>query len=318
MAREVLFCFANYSPKREKYLLHTPEMMPDIGNWTMAWGVGFPFRDSEQGYFIYNLGDPLEAAKKADVLFIGNSKIQFAMDSDLLSATLSKYNNSFFMLGFGDNEGSKIYDYFFRRHVFKNKLIIIHGEAFFNRDGSIPTNDALNPSRDHITFHRKIEIWYKYFIYRYILKHFPVFVGYDKAVLNPNAKNAVYRNNLNGDWNFSKNFGNRFEGDDVRAIEAEKIEPGEDSLDIAREFKELTAKNGSKILIVSIPSNKKFQSDWTVKKIAEHIKVPYLNLDIKGLVTFDGIHLNEKSSKLVTRKLLEQMEEGDFLEKNPN
>lgn len=72
------------------------------GQWYLAWERRIGHRDHE--VLFYGIGESIDHAKRADILFLGNSRTQFGFSSEVLTEFFASRGLRFFNLSFGHGE----------------------------------------------------------------------------------------------------------------------------------------------------------------------------------------------------------------------
>src|SRR5262245_45845583 len=110
----------------------SPIRYPDP-SWYLAFDGG-PQLDDYVLY--YGLGASIAHARDADILILGNSRVQFAFPDDALRAFEATHGVTIFSLGFGYVEGYSLPLDIIRKFDLRPKLVLVNVDHFFGDDES--------------------------------------------------------------------------------------------------------------------------------------------------------------------------------------
>jgi hypothetical protein len=106
---------------------------------------GANYADYEHGAFWYDLEPAaLAAAAKADVIFLGNSRLQVALSTPATADWFSAASASYYLMGFSYFENMVFEGEILRRIHPRASVYVIDLDDFFARSDSIPMNTILH------------------------------------------------------------------------------------------------------------------------------------------------------------------------------
>jgi hypothetical protein len=250
------------------------------------------YSDYEHGALYYGL-EPLaiEAMRTADVLFLGNSRVQMGWDSEILKRRFSQLGIRYYVLGFGYVEQMRFALALIEHQELRPKALVINADPFFEDVVTEASRPILEKSFAEVE---------PGFIYRRALYRLKSTIcGPASSLKNTLAcsggRGTIYRNRLDGIWrppSWPKS-------DPI-------INPPPTSLtwsttiatfvtNAARFRAQVDVKRECMILTV-IPAH-----EWSTSPaidIARSLGFPVVIPDLPGLSTSDGSHLTADSAKL--------------------
>lgn len=102
------------------------------------------FGDLEHEAFYYGLFGTDRELRQADVLFIGDSHLQFAFSRPNVLPFFAARHSHFLLAGFGYAEGWQFIDEVFKRHPPSPKILVINEDGFFARPASEAARQVFN------------------------------------------------------------------------------------------------------------------------------------------------------------------------------
>jgi len=95
------------------------------------------YGDFEHGALLYSM-EPgaVEQVKKADVLFLGNSRAQYAFSTEASIAAMNDTGIPWYAMGFGFGAKSDMPEAMFKAHDLKPKLVVINADPFFSESAA--------------------------------------------------------------------------------------------------------------------------------------------------------------------------------------
>jgi hypothetical protein len=100
----------------------------------LAYCGGGNYADFEHGAFYFNLEPPaLDYARNADVLVLGNSRLQVALSNDATADWFKRASARYYLLAFSYNEDMVFTDELLRRMNPRARVYIINVDDFFER-----------------------------------------------------------------------------------------------------------------------------------------------------------------------------------------
>ncbi len=111
----------------------------------IAYCDGTSYGDYEHGAFWFDLEPSAQnSASNAEVLFLGNSRIQFALSTAVTADWFSAASARYYLLGFTFNEGVSFAEALLHRIRPKAKVYVINVDDFFNRWESPPAKAVMH------------------------------------------------------------------------------------------------------------------------------------------------------------------------------
>ena len=95
------------------------------------------YGDFEHGALLYGM-EPgvVEQVKKADVLFLGNSRAQYAFSTEASISAMNASGEPWYAMGFGFGAKSDMPEAMFKAHDLKPKLVVINADPFFSESAA--------------------------------------------------------------------------------------------------------------------------------------------------------------------------------------
>lgn len=147
------------------------------------------FADYEHGAYYLGLQDrAVENLKRADVVFLGSSRVQFGYSTRSTRAFFDRKHVSYHLLGFGYVEQMKFAQALVQRHDLAPRVMVINVDPFF-QDYASPMGNAL--IEGDWTMRRG------YYLKRFAHAALPVYCRL--LTCKPQAQ-AIYRRTSTGEW----------------------------------------------------------------------------------------------------------------------
>jgi hypothetical protein len=256
---------ADYSP--ETYL-----------SYCQATGYG----DYDHGAFWFDLEpDAIEAAQRADVLFIGNSRMQMGLSTPATSDWFASRDASYYLLGFSHNV-----NFVFETHLLaklhpRARVYVLNVDRFFRPIGSAPAQAVLGDSTARARYETKRD-WQP--VHRTLCRRLPSLCG---------DEHAFFRSRPTGAWKVA--------GGALRVAPvsyADGPEDGEAVLpaygDSARKFVASLPVPRECVILTYIPYMK--TDTATANSVARALGMDLVAPRLDGLATFDQSHLDQASA----------------------
>ena len=229
------------------------------------------------------------AAAKARVLFIGNSRTQFAFSSDATANWFASLSESYYLLGFSHYE-----NYTFEAPLLRNlrpraKVYVINIDSFFERSETGPGKTVMEDESSRTRYEQKHQ-WQG--IHKPICTAFKAFCG-DGV--------AIFRIRSTGAWRVTgwqpTSAPVSYDDDIDQKMVASYTALGKQF------FPSLSADRGCTILTI-VPSVK--TGVGTAKAIASALGFNLVAPRLSGLVTIDRYHLEPESARRWSAAFLEE------------
>ena len=261
------------------------------------------YGDYDHGAFWYALEPAaVEAAARAEVLFIGNSRMQFGLSAPELDGWFVRKSIDYYLLGFSHNENYLFFDPLLKKLNPQASLIIINVDNFFEDRLSGPA-DSLMHSSDALNRYRQKRIWQTF--HRRICWPMNFICGDGLSFI---------RSRESGTW--------IFKGDDLLDIMATRdqsvsYDSAVDQETVsryvarARDFLDRIPVERGCIVLTNVP--KSHISAGTAEGVAELLELPLVAPAISGLRTFDESHLDTDSASRWSSDFIKLL--GPYVEK---
>jgi hypothetical protein len=277
---------------------------PPDSDWYLASDFKGPL---DHDVLYYNFGKSIENAKKADILFLGNSRVQLGLDRGLLESFAKRNCLNYFNMAFANVESYQFPLMIIRKYDLRPKVIIINAEDF---TGSLSflAQDVISQGRLQSVLlfflrnatYKDILVLHSY-APRWIRETF-------SATLKEHVyKHVVYRSRVTGQWSRPASrksipITNKNESDCEAGIK-------EKTFDNAKRFKEEMSKRGTRVVLTLVPHN--YSSQNCAEQLAKHIGALMIGVDWHGLSTVDLSHLTKESSQRFTEEFLRKFETSE-------
>ncbi|MEM6986957.1 MAG: hypothetical protein AAF499_10490 [Pseudomonadota bacterium] len=95
------------------------------------------YGDFEHGALLYNFEpDAVEQIKRAEILFLGNSRTQYTFSSQPVVDALDATGKPWYIMGFGFGARSEIPEDMFNEYQLRPRMLVINADPFFNAEPS--------------------------------------------------------------------------------------------------------------------------------------------------------------------------------------
>jgi hypothetical protein len=246
------------------------------------------YADYEHGALFYGLErSAIDSIRRAEVLFVGNSKAQAAFSSKAVRDYFNSINVRFFVMGFGYGDESAFPQAILKKWGVFPKVLVINADPFFSEKLSPPAQDSLEGQPA--------------FLWRLVLKS--LFQHVHRTVclvansVCPESEPSIFRSARDGQWNW------------IGPYVAEKSVPIDRSAQttITPEEFEMAQRLGEKFLdqvgldrqcvVLTGTPNSFLDSTAIAITLAASLKTNSIFPPTDGLSTLDGVHLNLASAE---------------------
>jgi hypothetical protein len=238
--------------------------------------------------------------RAAEVLFLGNSRLMFALRPNLLRPFFADRGISYYVMGFGFREGDRFPLEIIRRFDLRPKLVIVNADGFFghvlspwaeavNRDTPFAARklqweaEAAHEARRHL--HRLAPNWLQLFG--------TPGLGLRRAFI-------AYRARSDGTWDISP-WPEGLQGFTEPPADGRPLARTE--IAAAQAFKAELDRRGARLVLTHVPSPEPMPGGAPAG-FAELLGVPLVLVDVPGPTTYDNSHLSEGTAHDWTRGLL--------------
>jgi hypothetical protein len=237
------------------------------------------YGDYDHGAFWFDLEpEASSAAKNADVLFLGNSRMQFGFSSEAVSHWFSSAAVRYFLLGFSHDANHNFEAPLLDKLGPQAKVYVINSDLFFEEYLSPPVR-AVTRDRSAKARYQQKRGWQR--IHRALCESVPSICG-DEI--------AFFRSRETGDWLVQ---GGRLESAPVSYVEGIDQEVLEAYTAAGRKFLSHLPVARECVILTMVP--KLGTSSETAEAVASALGLNLVAPRLEGLNTFDGSHLDQQS-----------------------
>lgn len=254
---------------------------------------------------LYHGTDPvaMRHLREADVLFVGTSRMMFALRAQVITPWAIAHGVTYYALGFGHRDGDEWVLDVIRRHDLRPKLVVANVDGFFGRPRSAWANRV---RRDSMFGAAKLQLEGEigHEARRAIHRVIPNWIDlYGRPGFAFGNEFIAYRSRENGVWRVSPwpapsmaapamDFGVEPVGDRIAAP--------------ARAFKSELDRRGAQLVLTFVPTPA--SDGGNPVALGELLGVPVVGMDVDGLTSHDGSHLSEDSAVFWSRRLTQDLQ----------
>lgn len=283
------------------------DIFPWIGgcNWRgydaehyMAYCHSQRYGDYEHLAFWYE-SEPeiIDNLKKAKVLFLGNSRTQYAFSTNSVDSFFEKNGINHYVFGFGMNSQNIVPEKMIRRYTLNPKLLVINADPFFTNRSS-KTNRIMLATTWLVEWEVLIKKWQQK-LQREICSSSER--RYIKWLVCGSGK-VLYRSRENGHW-VTKYF---HKNKRIPVGESDRyLETIDQAVDIGKDFIKQLDLDKSCVVITATPQVRTPLKYATALSQRLGIKAIFPNVD--GLLTIDKSHLDSESAERWSSIFLQQI-----------
>lgn len=245
--------------------------------------------------------DAIQALRDADVLFLGNSRLMFALRPRTLDRFFAERNLDYYVMGFGFREGDRFPLEILRRFDIRPRLVVVNADGFFGKDMSEWAVNVIDDSHfEAVKYQRENEVTHD--VRRVVHQLVPNWLDlFERPGVDKGREFIAYRSRSNGTWRPSPWPSH---GETVpQYMPSAQAAPW--TLDAARAFKQELAARGSKLVLTFVPTPTPDTRE--AADVAEELDVPLAAPLIDGLTSHDDSHLTEDSATIWTERFLQAL-----------
>lgn len=230
--------------------------------------------------------------RAADVLFVGNSRLMFALRPSVMRPYFARAALSYYVLGFGFAEADRFPLAIIRRFDLRPKLVVVNTDGFFG-GGLSAWAEVVN--RDTTFASRKL-VWETNTAHRartileVVAPHWASLLG--RPGLPAIRTFDTYRSRLDGTWQVVPW---PPDGRPFNPRPPDGPRPARGELAAARAFFDDLTGRGARIVLTRVPTPK-LNLGGSPAAFAELLGVPLIVAEAPALTTFDDSHLGEASA----------------------
>ena len=257
----------------------------------LAYCGGGNYADFEHGAFYFNLEPPaLENARDADVLVLGNSRLQVALSNDATADWFKNASAKYYLLAFSYNENMNFTEELLRRVNPRASVFIINVDDFFDRRETAAAKSILRDPDAQSRYQWK---HFSQALHQRICGAFPALCGQRFVIFRSRETGAYYRIPHNEPV-YPQNAVSYNPTVDQAAVS--------DSAARAIDFLKQFAK-GKCVILTNTPYPETKMGEAAA--IASGAGLPLVAPQLDGLNTSDGYHLDRPSADRWARAFLE-------------
>jgi hypothetical protein len=270
---------------------------PDVGSYYLAYDRG----GQVDHHVIYHGIDreALARLRAAEVLFLGNSRLMFALETGALRAFFATRGLTYYVMGFGHTEQDDFPVRIIAKYDLRPSVVVVNADGFF-WDGESAW--AARTVRESWFDAWKLQVeseashWVRRRLHAAIPHYVDLYEGGQELV--------VFRSRLDGTWFVANEF------DEEIPFEwpsSDRHEPSRRSLQAAEAFKRELDARGARLILGLVPAPE--ASIYRAQVVAAHLGVPLVAPTVSQLATVDRSHLTAASSWRFERAFLAALAE---------
>ena len=255
------------------------------------------FGDYDHGAFWFGLESAaVEAASAADVLFLGNSRMQFGLSTGVLGSWFDEQGISFYLMGFSHHD-----NYLFAKPLLRKinpaaTMYVVNIDNFFEQQLTGPANAVMNEP-DALNRYKQKYYWQK--AHQLLCGSIAWVCGNGLSFIRERSR---------GEWIFggadflaASDFSNQRLAYDS-SVDKELVDRYE--VPAAAFLSTLTSQPNC-IVLTNIPN---FDiSAGTAQALSDRLGLPLVDPRLSGLITFDGSHLDTDSASIWATAFVDQL-----------
>lgn len=283
--------------------------LPSVGYKNVRSGEFFAYSDDlgslEHDILFHNINDITSHIKNADVLFVGNSRMQMGWDHNLLRKIASSADLKIFNLSCGNSEGITFFAELIKKHDIRGKIVVV------NIDSSTPNISGPAAIAMQTPFMHSLESVLSktsYFHSKALAESFlseRIISDIDHHSYYVRIRATILRDFNDGFWIYRHwgvlNGKGKLCSDEKRGFREE------DALPKVAHFMQTMKDHNNFIILTQVPSTD--SSPLDVHAITSSIGgTPLLySQEYSTMWTYDGSHLNTESATRFTEEVLPQI-----------
>jgi hypothetical protein len=240
------------------------------------------YGDFDHGALLFDLAPAAtRAAQRADVLFLGNSRLQFGLSSNATRQWFTGHGRSHYLLGFSHLENMTFVRPLLERLRPQAKAYVINVDRFFTTEESEPGGQLLHGTDMERRYRQKAS-WQT--LHRALCGAHPGWCG---------QKLAFYRELQDGHWTQAS--GTPDAPQAIAEGEISERDQWPQYAELARQYIASLPVPRECVLLTHVPSPHSKTAE--ARFIADAVGLPLIAPEVPGLQTFDDTHLNVPSAQ---------------------
>lgn len=228
----------------------------------------------------------------ADVLFVGNSRLMFALRPAVLRPGFAALGRSYYALGFGFREADRFPLALIRRFDLRPRLVVVNADGFFG-GGLSPWAELVNRDTPFAARKLRWEAETAHDVRRAVHVVAPNWLAlFGRPGLGHARELNLYRSRLDGTWQVSPWPESRA-AFQPPSLAGQALSRGE--IAAARAFKAEMDARGARIVLTRVPTPEPHGGAGPAR-FAALLQVPLVVVETPGLTSGDRSHLDQASA----------------------
>jgi len=248
----------------------------------LAYCQGTSYADYEHGAFQFDLEPAaLVSAKNADVLFLGNSRLQLAFSTTVTAAWFSAASARYYLMGFLYYENVVFAEELLRTIHPRARVLVINVDDFFGRSESPPVKTIFHDPAARQKYLAK-QLWQR--VHASACKTLARLCGTKFVIFRSRETGAYYQGGVPPNKITPVSYDQNVSQDVVDSNVATAI-------DFLSRFAQ-----GKCVILTNVPfvETNTGNADAIAKRIGAKLVAP---ASLEGLQTYDGVHLDQPSAE---------------------
>jgi hypothetical protein len=241
----------------------------------------------------------LARMREARVLFLGNSRLMFALDTGTLRAFFDELGLTYYVLGFGHTEQDDFPARIIANYQLRPSVVVVNADGFFWDGQSEWARKTVRESMFD-AWKLQVEAETTHAVRHRLHRVVPHYVD----LFRDRREMIVYRSRLDGTWFVANTVE---DGVEFPWPPRDRHQPSVRSLRAAESFKRDIEALGARLVLIVVPSPD--ASIHRAEALAAHLGAPLIAPSVDKLTTIDGSHLSSASSWRFERALLPALRE---------
>ncbi|MGB0867917.1 MAG: hypothetical protein ACPGSC_15505 [Granulosicoccaceae bacterium] len=257
------------------------------------------YGDFEHGALLYSM-EPgvVDQVKKSDVLFLGNSRAQYAFSTQASIAAMDASGTSWYAMGFGFGARSDMPEAMIKKHRLKPKLVVINADPFFSKSAAGLSGKVLAGGDAFIAEYekkRKLQDIHPGLCERFGQGPWSKFTCGDKPTL--------FRARSNGTWVVK--YYRPDQHIPVVYSDSHLMDKLDDTVAAAEQFFANTGIDRSCVVLTTTPQNPTPVN--MTRELAKQLDVAFIFPELEDLWTIDASHLDVPSAERWSAEFMRQL-----------
>jgi hypothetical protein len=239
--------------------------------------------------------------KRADVLFLGNSRMMYGLRQDQLDRTFQRLGMSYYLLGFGHAEADRFPDAIVRKFDLHPKLVIVNADAYF-----VHARSAFAEKVVKQTAFEACKALFEGTAAHVARRELNRLLPHWLQQVEGRGGVVLYRSRSKGTW-----FGPETYPLSIPIPESPPAPATPDRVllamtDFARPFVREMEARGARVILTFIPSP--YGDRKQAEVLASSLNLPLIAPTLTGLDTIDTSHLSPRSAERFTDAFVAELE----------